>query len=128
MVKVTMNQVIDFRENAGFFSTVNLPLKGAYKLNKVRKAVEQEGEYYAEKFNEILHTYAQKDDDGNFVYSEDGDRIMIIDGKVEECNDALIELQDLEVEIENYGLCLEDLGENLECTPDQLEALMPFME
>ena len=128
MVKVTMDQIIAFSNNGDFFSSATLPLKGAYKLNKIKKAVEKEGEFYREKFQEIVDTYAKKDDDGNLVYSEDGSQIMIKDGMVEECNKALADLQELEVEIENYNLTLDDLGENLECTPEELEALMPFME
>ena len=128
MVNVTMDQIIAFRNNGEFFAGASLPLKGAYKLNKIKKAVEKEGEFYTEKFQEIVDTYAKKDDNGNLVYSEDGSQIMIKDGMVEECNKALADLQELEVEIENYNLTLDDLGENLECTPEELEALMPFME
>ena len=128
MVNVTMDQIIAFRNNGEFFAGISLPLKGAYKINKIKKAVEKEGEFYTEKFQEIVDTYAKKDDDGNLVYSEDGSQIMIKDGMVEECNKALADLQDLEVEIENYNLTLDDLGENLECTTEELEALMPFME
>ena len=62
------------------------------------------------------------------VFSEDGDQIMIKDDMIDECNKALLDLQELEVEIENYNLTIEDLGDNIECTPDQLDALMPFME
>lgn len=127
MVTVTMDQIIDFRDNGGFFADTNLPLKGAYKLNKIRKAVEKESEFYADKFQEIVHTYAKTDDNGEVVFSEDGSQILIKDGMVEECNKALTELQNLEVQIENYNLSIDDFGENLECTPDQLNALMPFM-
>ena len=123
-----MDQIIAFRNNGEFFAGASLPLKGAYKINKIKKAVEKEGEFYTEKFQEIVDTYAKKDDNGNLVYSEDGNQIMIKDGMVEECNKALADLQELEVEIENYNLTLDDLGENLECTPEELEALMPFME
>ena len=128
MVNVTMDQIIAFRNNGDFFSNTTLPLKGAYKLNKIKKAVEKEGEFYTEKFQEIVEQYAKHDENGQLVFSEDGNQIMIKDGMVEECNQALEDLQDLEVQIENYGLTLEDLGENVECTPDELEALMPFME
>lgn len=128
MVTITMDQLINFRDNGGFFADANLPLKGAYKLNKIRKAVEKENEFYVEKFQEIVNTYAKKDENGQVVFSEDGSQIMIKDGMVAECNKALEELQELEVEIENYDLKLEDLGDGLQCTPDQLEALMPFME
>lgn len=128
MVKVTMEQIIAFSGNGDFFGTATLPLKGAYKLNKLKKAVEKESEFYREKFQEIVDIYAKKDDKGNLVFSEDGNQILIKDGMVNECTQALEDLQTLEVEIENYGLSLEDLGENIECTPDELEALMPFME
>ena len=128
MVKVTMDQIIAFSNNGDFFGGVTLPLKGAYKLNKIKKAVEKESEFYREKFQEIVDTYARKDENDQIVFSEDGNQIMIKDGMVEECNQALTDLQDLEIEIENYGLSLEDLGEELECTPEELEVLMPFME
>lgn len=127
MVTVTMDQIIDFRDNGGFLSDTNLPLKVAYKLNKIRKAVEKESEFYADKFQEIVHTYAKIDDNGEIVFSEDGSQILIKDGMVEECNKALTELQNLEVQIENYNLSIDDFGEDLQCTPDQLNALMPFM-
>ena len=127
MVTITMRQVIDFRNNEGFFADVNLPLKGAYKINKIRKAIEKEGEFYSTKFQEIVNTYAKKDDNGDLVFSEDGEQIIIQDDKIEECNQALAELQKLEVEIDNCNLTIEDLGENLECTPDELDALMPFL-
>ena len=128
MIKVTMDQVIAFRNNSGIFGGHTLPLKGAYKLNKIKQAVEKESEFYQEKFREIVNTYAQMDENGDPVFSEDGNQIMIKEGMIEACNQALEDLQNLEVEVENYGLTLEDLGNDVECTPDELEALMPFME
>ena len=128
MAKVTMEQVIAFRNNNEFFSSANLPLKGAYKLNKIRKAVDKEAEFYSEKFQQILEEYAKKDEEGNLVFSEDGNQIMIKDDKIIECNKALEDLQSLEVEIDTFNLTIDDLGEGIECTPDQLDALMPFME
>ena len=126
MVKITMEQIIDFRNSGDSFRSAELPLKGAYKLNKIRKNVEKEADFYSDKFQEIVDTYAKKDEEGNVVFSEDGNQIMIIEDKIEECNEKLLDLQNLEVEIENYDLKLEDLGENLSCSPDELEALMPF--
>ena len=127
-MKITMEQLINFRNNGDFFATANVPLKGAYKINKIRKAVEKESEFYSEKFQEIIDSFAQKDENGNLKFSEDGSQILIQDGKIDECNQALEDLQGLEVEVENFNLTIDDLGENIECTPEQLEALMPFME
>ena len=126
MVKVTMDQIMDFRNSDDFFEDTVIPLKGAYKINKIKKNVEKEAEFYSEKFQGIVDTYAKKDENGNPEFSEDGNQILIQEGKIEECNNALEELQNLEVEIENYDLTIEDLGEDVEITPDRLEALMPF--
>ena len=126
MVKVTMDQIMDFRNNDDFFEDTVIPLKGAYKINKIKKNVIKEAEFYSDKFQEIVDKYAKKDENGNPEFSEDGNQILIQDGKIEECNDALEELQNLEVEVENYDLTIDDLGEGVEITPDKLEALMPF--
>ena len=127
MITVTMEQVVDFERNIDFFSNTNLPLKGAYKLNKIKKNLEKDADFYTEKFNEILDKYAKKDENGELVFSESGSEIMIKDDKINECNEALENLQNLEVQIENYNLSIEDLGDNFECTPDQLSSLMPFI-
>ena len=127
MVTVTMEQVIDFRNNE-IFGRTSLPLKVAYKLNKIRKAVDKEADFYAEKFQEIVDTYAKKDESGELVFSEDNEQILIQPDKVEECNQKLTELQNLETQIENYGLKIDDFGDDMQCTPDELEILMPFLD
>ncbi len=127
MVNVTMDQIIAFRNAGDIFGNYKLPLKVAYKLNKLKKAVETEGEFYTNKFQEIVDTYARKDENGEIVFSEDGNQIMIQDGKIEECNQALSDLQELTVEIDNCNLTIDDFGEEVECTPEDLEALMPFL-
>lgn len=127
MITVTMDQVIDFGNSADFFGSANLPLKGAYKLNKIRKALEKETEFYGEKFQEIINTYAKKDENGDVVFNEDGTQIIINDNMIEECNKALEDLHALEIEIDNYNFTIDDLGDDFECTPDQLNVLMPFL-
>lgn len=127
MVNVTMDEIIAFRNSGDAFRNQALPLKVAYKLNKLKKVVEAEGEFYSSKFQEIVDKYAKKDDDGNVVFSEDGNQIMIQDGKIEECNEALEDLQKLTVEVDNFNLSIDDFGDNIECAPEDLEALMPFL-
>lgn len=128
MVNVTMDQIIAFRNAGDIFADYKLPLKVAYKLNKLKKAIEVEGEFYATKFQEIVDTYAKKDENGNVVFSEDGNQIMIQDDKIAECNQALEDLQTLTVEIDNFNLTIDDFGDDIECTPENLEALMPFLD
>ena len=118
MITVTMQQALNFRNAYNFFNSIKLPLKAAYKLTKIKNAVEKETEYYAEKFQEIVDTYAKKDEDGNLIYTKDGMNA--------ECNQKIEELHTLEIGIENYNLTIEDLGEGIEVTTEDLDALMPF--
>ena len=127
MVTVTMEQIVDFKNNADFLGDAQLPLKAAYKINKLRKNVDSEFDYYSEKFREIVNTYAKKDENGNIAFSDDGAQILIQDGMVDECNQALVDLQTLEIEIDNCNLTIDDLGDEVECTPDELEVIMPFL-
>ena len=128
MAKVTMQQIIDSRGSINLFGNTNIPLKGAYKINKIKKNLEKEVDFYGTKMQEIIDKYAKKDENGELVFSEDGSQIQIQEEKIDECNQALEELQNLEVDIETYNLKIEDLGDNLECTPDDLGALMFFMD
>lgn len=127
MVKVTMEDIVDFKNADDIFGNVDLPLKVAYKLNKMKKSIDSESGFYSEKFQKIIDEYAKKDDDGNVVFNDDGSQIIIQEDKIEECNDALEDLQKLEVEIDNQNLTIDDFGEDVKCTPEDLELLMPFL-
>ena len=124
---VTMQQVLDFKEAAASFKEKALPLQGAYKLMKISNALDKETDFYGEKFQEILNTYGEKDEEGNFKFTDDGTQIIIKDGKVDECNKALEGLLEMEITIDNLNFEIANLGENLECTPEELEGLIPFL-
>ena len=128
MITVTMMNIIDFRNNINFLQHTSVPLKAAYKINKIKQALDKEFDFYSTKFQEIVDKYAQKDDNNEPVFSEDGSQILIKDGEIENCNKELEDLQNLEVEIDNYGFTIDDLGDDVACTPEQLAAVMPFME
>lgn len=127
MIKVTMEDIINFRNADDIFGDIDLPLKVAYKINKMKKSIDSESSFYSEKFQKIIDEYAKKDDDGNVVFNDDGSQIIIQEDKIEKCNDALEDLQKLEVEIDNQNLTIDDFGEDVKCTPEDLELLMPFL-
>ena len=124
---VKISDVIDLREAAQNFKYQTLPLVGAYKLNKLMNSLEKEVTFYGERFQEIVESYAQKDEDGNYKFSDEGDQILIQQDKIDECNEKLDELLNLEVKVDNLDFSIENLGDNVQCTPEQLEKLMPFL-
>lgn len=128
MATVTMSQILAFRQNVGTFLEKKLPLPVAYKLTKINREAANEAEFYQEKFNAIVDKYSKKDENGNVVFSEDGEQIMIQDDLIPECNKTLEELMNLETEINTYNLKIEDFGADIECTPKEIDALVPFFE
>lgn len=124
---VKISEIIDLREIADELRGKTLPLPGAYKLTKIINNLEKDFNFYSEKFQEIVATYAQKNEDGSYKFSEDGEQILIQTDKIDECNQKLEELLDLEVTLDNLDFSIENLGENFECTPNDLEKLMPFL-
>ena len=128
MITITTQQAMDFINNIDGLSDYEMPLKGAYKINKIKKEVAGISEMFQERFNATIDKYAQRDDDGNVIYTdEEKTQVRIKDGEMENCNAELETLLNEEVEINNYNLRIEDFGEDFECTPRDLEAIEPFL-
>ncbi len=100
--------------------------KLAYKIMKFYKSVSVEEEFYNTKRNEIINTYAVRDENGQIVVSDDG-TISIVKEKIGEANAAMIELNSLEVDAPNIRFTLDEL-EGLELSVADMFALDAFIE
>ena len=126
-ITITTQEVMDFFNAREEFADSEMPLKGAYKLNKITKECSSVADMFQQKFNEILEKFADRDADGNMIYNdEDQTQVRIAEGKMDECNAELEALLSEEVEIDNQNLKLEDLGEDFESTPRTVETIFPF--
>lgn len=123
---VKMQEIVDFREVVQKFRDQVLPLQGAYKLMKISNSLDKDMEFYSKKFQEIIETYGQKNEDGTYKFTDDNSQILIVEGKVGECNQAIDDLLNVEVTIDNLNLTIDNLGKDIKCTPEELEGLMPF--
>ena len=108
------------------FAQVKLSPKLAYKIMKLCKSIAVEEEFYEAKRNEIIDTYAVKDENGQVIVS-DGGMITIVPGKIDEANAALQELNGIEVEAPNIKFTLDEL-EGLELSVADMFALDAFIE
>ena len=135
MVKVTMDQIIAFRNNGDFFADTTLPLKGAYKLNKIKKAVEKESEFYTEKFQEIVEKYEKinSEYEGQLKQLNENQKQrdqfkQNLDSMQQKLNTAFLSIQDLIAGMNNQemtnnakliGQAQEELKENLNKLKEQ---------
>lgn len=123
---MNMNQIIEFKNFYEGVKDKKLPLKVAYKLNKLILKVEEEIKFYQDTFSKIVDEYAEKDENGNYIYIDGGAAIKIISGKEEECNKKIIELNELPLDIGEISFTLEEL-DSLEMTISEMGCLMPLI-
>lgn len=124
---LTMNQGLDIQGLMLRLKNEKIPLKTAYKFNKLLNVLEKELSFYQEKINEIISEYSQKDEDGNPVLSEDKTSVQIVKDKIEECQKKMEELSNIEFEINDISFALDEL-ENIDLTVLEVRSLMPLIK
>jgi hypothetical protein len=84
--------------------------KLAYKIMKLCKSAAVDEEFYNNKKNEIINEYAVRDENGQIVVSDDG-MISIQEDKIADAQNALNNLNDIEVDAPNIKFTLAELDE-----------------
>lgn len=125
-MNMKMNKINDFQKFYNQIKNNEMPLKTAFKLNKLFNQIDKEALFYQDEFNKIIQKYAKRDDNNNYVYTEDGNSILIIDGKQTECNEKLTELYNLEVDVGEHQFTLDEL-DCLKISLNDMNCLMPFI-
>lgn len=104
-----------------------LPFKTSYHLALLAQEVEKHINYYQEQFRSVLMDCGKKDDNGNFIPSDDGQGIMLIDEKASEAYEKIAELRNLEVTLPDYTFSVEDFAK-VELTLEEMAVIMPFIK
>ena len=118
-----IQKILAMEEAIKNLKSKNLPIKTAYRLLKLAEFVATESDNYRNLFRQILDEYAEKNEDGSFVFSEDGTNVILKKDHIKEANEKVSELNQLEVDIP-YTFDLREF-ENLEIS---LEDLAPLMD
>lgn len=118
-----IQKILAMEEAIKNLKSKNLPIKTAYRLLKLAEFVATESDNYRNLFRQILDEYAEKNEDGSFVFSEDGTNVILKKDHIEEANKKVSELNQLEVDVP-YTFDLREF-ENLEIS---LEDLAPLMD
>lgn len=122
-----MNQVVEFQKFYENIKNMKFPLKTAYKLNKLITQVNNEISFYQQKFSEIINEFGKRDESGEFIYSQDGSSIEIVEGRQTECQEKVNELQNLEAEIQDIFFTIDEL-DGLNLTLYEMNCLLPFIK
>lgn len=126
-MQLKMQDVLGF---VTFYETVKnqkLTMKTAYKLAQLARAVESESTFYRETLSKIIDQYGQKDERGEPIPTEDGAGVKLIAGKEEECYKAVLELQNVDIDLPDIQFDIEEFA-NIELTVTEMGAILPFLK
>lgn len=125
-----IQKILAMEEAIKNLKSKNLPIKTAYRLLKLAEFVATESDNYRNLFRQILDEYAEKKEDGSFVFSEDGTNIILKKDHIKEANEKVSELNQLEVDVpyifdlrefETLEISLEDLAPLMDIIVDEDE-------
>lgn len=124
---IKLYQVRGFQELYENIKKLPLSLNVAYKFTKIFAALQIEVEFLQENFQKIIEEYAERDNQNNIVLTEDNLGVKIQLGKEKECNEKILTLQNIKIEIPNIKFRLGELSD-LNLTIEQMQFLLPFIE
>lgn len=124
---MTISDMLNFKDIYPILADIKFSFQTVYKLSKISKALEKEFEFYQEKFNELLDSYALKDENNNYIITEDGKSIKIQPEKITECAEKMAELYNVTIANPPEYLNIEEL-QDLNLTLSEMNKLMPFIK
>ncbi len=97
-----------------------------YKLLKLIKIADEEYPIYMEQFQSLLDSYAERDDKGNIIHSEDGGT-KIKKNKMDILQEKLYELKQIKVQVPDLYFSLDEL-EKLKLKMEELNAFIDLIK
>lgn len=128
-MQIKMTDIVALKELYPKLKESKLPAKLAYKLVRIFDEIDKQAQIYATMFSEIINDCAQKDKNGAPILTENGTQVALLEDKIQECGERMMELNNLIVELDvKYTLTLDDLDMFEELTLDHIKLLSPFID
>ena len=103
-----------------------LPIKVSYKFTRFFNELEAETKFFNDTLQKLIEEYGKKDEDGNYIYTDDKQGIKIQDDKFQECMDKIEELNKLEVNLDYIPEFALDELEPLNLEMKYINLLLPY--
>ncbi len=110
MEKITLGKIIIAHRALEEHAGAKVGVKLAYKLFRFRKEAVQHEEFYATKLGVIIEEYSLKDEAGKTKFDEKGNA-LIDTARLDECKQAIAEVENLEVDKPSLDFTLDELSE-----------------
>jgi hypothetical protein len=102
-----LNKLLQVRRVLSEHANEPIPTMLAYKILKFMKSSDTEGAFYDAKLQEIIEQYGKRDESGKVVHANG--RISIDKEHIEECQIAIDELGETEIEAPHITFTIHEL-------------------
>lgn len=126
MIEVTVGQIANAVPVLNKLIGESFLGKKAFVIARLVREASKEGEIFENARIELIKKYAEKDDNGEIIISEEG-QVHIPPEKLLDCNNELLNLQETIVEINAEKLPIDWL-EEINLTLTEATMLEPFVE
>ena len=105
-----------------------LPIRVSYKFTRFFDELERETKFFNDTLQKLIQDYGKKDEEGNYIYTDDKQGVKIQEDKFQECMDRIDELNKLEVNLSYVPeFTLEEL-EPLNLEMKYISLLLPYIK
>ena len=105
-----------------------LPIRVSYKFTRFFNELESEAKFFNDTLQKLIEEYGKKDEEGNYIYTEDKQGVKIQDDKFQECMDKIDELNKLEVNLTYIPEFTLDELEPLNLEMKYIDLLLPYIK
>ena len=105
-----------------------LPIKVSYKLTRFFNELEGETKFFNDTLQKLIEDYGKKDENGNYIYTDDKQGVKIQEDKFQECMDKIYELNKLEVNLSYVPEFTLDELEPLNLEMKYISLLLPYIK
>ena len=121
-----LHDVIEMRAAIEEYLDLNLSIQTAYKFTKFLLETENDYDFFVSKTKEIINKYAEKDENGEIIFNEEGVRLS--GSRIEEAEAALRDLSFINISIGDYFSFDIDEFEGLKISCRKMRLFIPFIK
>ena len=121
-----LKELIQLRQILGALANQKMSIKSSYSIARFISQTNDAEIIYNQKIQELINEFGDRDQQNKFKTDENGS-ISIKEGKEQECNDKIAEIDNFEIDVPQLTVSekdIDNLDSKIELTPAELFILL----
>lgn len=121
-----LKELIQLRQILGALANQKMSIKSSYSIARFISQTNDAEVIYNQKIQELINEFGDRDQQNKFKTDENGS-ISIKEGKEQECNDKIAEIDNFEIDVPQLTISekdIDNLDSKIELSPAELFILL----